>query len=110
MTLVIDTHRLPEPDVVIAIEPQGEIGSSDAARLLRERFTMVLAATRPAHIVVDLSAVPSISDSGLLALRTGCEHAAANDTTVAVIAAAPAIRDRLSRHGLDRLLDQPDSR
>ncbi|GAB7046678.1 STAS domain-containing protein [Catenuloplanes indicus] len=110
MTFVIDTHRMPEPDVVIAIEPQGEIDSSDAARLLRERFTMVLVATRPARIVVDLSAVPAISDSGLLALRTGCDSAAANDASVALVAAAPQVRDRLSRHGLGRLLDRPGSR
>jgi anti-anti-sigma factor len=91
--------------MAIAIEPQGEIGSPEAADLLRNRFGMVLAATQPQRIVVDLDAVPSISGAGLDALRSGYDKAAANDASVAVIHPAPQVQEQLRRHGLTNLLD-----
>jgi anti-anti-sigma factor len=105
MTYVINTHRLPETAMAIAIEPQGEIGSEEAAGLLRGRFGMVLAATQPQRIVVDLDAVPSISGAGLDALRSGSDEAAANDASVVVVHPAPPVQEQLRRHGLTDLLD-----
>jgi anti-anti-sigma factor len=104
MTYVINTRRLPEPAMAIAIEPQGEIGSEEAAELLRGRFGMVMAATQPQRIVVDLSAVPSISEAGLDALRSGYDMAATNDASVAVVHPAPQVREQLRRHGLTDLV------
>ncbi|MEU4245724.1 STAS domain-containing protein [Actinoplanes sp. NPDC026619] len=105
MTYRINTHRIPEPAMVIAIEPQGEIGSDEAVDLLEARFRMVLAATRPERIVVDLQAVPSISHAGLDALRYGSDRAAANDASVVVVHPAPEVREQLRRHGLTDLVD-----
>ncbi|WP_199516619.1 STAS domain-containing protein [Nucisporomicrobium flavum] len=104
MTYVINTRRLPEPTMAIGIEPQGEIRSKTAAGLLRDRFVMVLAAIRPERIVVDLSAVPSISEDGIEALRSGCDKAAVNEARVAVVHSAPEVREQLRRHGLDELV------
>jgi anti-anti-sigma factor len=108
MGLVINTHRLPEPTMTIAIEPQGAIGSDDAL-LLRDRVIMVLAATRPERIVVDLSAVPSISESGLSALRSGHDRAAANDARLVVVHPEPQVRQQLQRRGLNDLVDEVKS-
>ncbi|MEV4702817.1 STAS domain-containing protein [Actinoplanes sp. NPDC049316] len=104
MTYVINTRRLPEPAMTIGIEPQGELRSEKAARLLLDRFVMVLAATRPERIVVDLSAVPSISEDGVEALRSGCDKAAVTEARVAVVHSAPEVRDQLHRHGLENLI------
>src|SRR5690242_7512955 len=95
MTYRINTHRLPEPAMVIAIEPQGEIRSDEATDLLRARFRMVLAATKPQRIVVDLRAVPSISDDGLDALRYGSDRAAASEASVVVMHPAPGVREQI---------------
>lgn len=105
MTYVINTRRLPEPAMAIAIEPQGEIGSQEAADLLRDRFVMVMAATQAQRIVVDLSAVPAISETGLHALRSGYEMAATKDASVAVVHPAPQVQEQLRRHGLTDLVD-----
>jgi len=105
MTYLINTHRIAAPTMTIAIEPQGEICSKEAADTLRARFRMVLAATQPERIVVDLSAVPSISAAGLEALRYGNDQAAANDARVGIADPAPRVRDQLNRHGLGDLLD-----
>jgi anti-anti-sigma factor len=104
MTYVIHTRRLPEPAMAIAIEPQGEIGSEQAAQLLRDRFVMVMAATHPERIVVDLSAVPSISETGLVALRSGYDMAATRDASGAVVHPAPQVQEQLRRHGLAELV------
>ena len=104
MTYVIRTHRLPEKEMAIAIEPQGAIESAEAAELLRARFSMVLAATEPERIVVDLSAVPSISEAGLDAVRAGCVRATNEAANVGVVHAAPEVRDKLHRRGLTALL------
>ncbi|MEV6842812.1 STAS domain-containing protein [Actinoplanes sp. NPDC051411] len=103
MSLLINTHRIPEQAMTIAIEPQGAIGPEDAS-LLSDRFIMVLAATEPDRIVVDLSAVPAISDAGLEALQSGCRKATANDATVVVVDAAPQVEQQLRRHGLNGLV------
>lgn len=110
MTYVINTRRLPESAMAIAIEPQGEIGSEQAAHLLRDRFGMVVAATQPDSIVVDLSAVPSISEAGLDALRSGYDMAATNDASVAVVHPAPQVQEQLRRHGLTDLMDESAER
>lgn len=106
MTYVINTRRLPEKAMAIAIEPQGEIGTEEAAGLLRGRFGMVIAATKPERIVVDLDAVPSISEAGIDALRSGYDNAAANDASVEVVHPAPQVQEQLRRHGLADLLDE----
>ncbi|AGL16277.1 STAS domain-containing protein [Actinoplanes sp. N902-109] len=105
MTYVINTHQLPEPTMAIAIEPQGEIRSDEAADLLRGRFTMVLAATEPQRIVVDLTAVPAISDAGMNALRLGYDEAATHHADVEIVHAAPRVHQQLSRSGLGPLLN-----
>ncbi|MCO8277656.1 STAS domain-containing protein [Actinoplanes sp. TRM 88003] len=105
MTYVINTHRLPEQTMAIAIEPQGEIGSAEAAELLRGRFGMVLAATEPDRIVVDLSAVPSISEAGIKALVTGYDKASERYADVEIVHAAPRVREQLSRSGLLSLIN-----
>jgi anti-anti-sigma regulatory factor len=110
MTYVINTRRLPETTMAIAIEPQGEIGSEKAAGLLRDRFVMVMAATHPERIVVDLSTVPAISEAGLEALRSGYDVAAVHDASVAVVHPAPQVREQLRRHGLANLVDGPAQR
>jgi anti-anti-sigma regulatory factor len=110
MTYVINTRRLPETTMAIAIEPQGEIGSEEAAGLLRGRFVAVMAATHPQRIVVDLSAVPAISEAGLDALRSGYNMAAVNEASVAVVHPAPQVREELRRHGLIELVDGPAQR
>ena len=104
MTYVINTHRLPEKMMAIAIEPQGAIATAEAADLLRGRFGMVLAATEPERIVVDLSAVPAISEAGVDALRGGCDKAKTHDADVEVVHAAPEVSAQLRRHGLAALL------
>lgn len=104
MTYVINTHRLPEKTMAIAIEPQGEIATAEDADLLRARFGMVLAATEPERIVVDLSAVPAICEAGVDALRMGYDKAKAHDADVEVVHAAPAVNTQLRRHGLAELL------
>ncbi|MEU4245657.1 sodium-independent anion transporter [Actinoplanes sp. NPDC026619] len=108
MTYLISTRRLPEPAMVIAIEPQGEIGSAEAADLLRSRFRMVVAATHPDCIVVDMSAVPAISEDGLDALRSGQDTAAADDASMVLVHAAPQVRDQLRRNGFAELVDRSD--
>lgn len=105
MTYIINTRRLPEQSMTIAIEPQGEIGSPKAAQLLRDRFVVVMAATHPERIVVDLSAVPSICESGIDAIRSGYDMATVNEATVAVVHPAPQVREQLHRHGLAELVD-----
>jgi anti-anti-sigma factor len=102
MTLVISTHRLPEPMMAIAIEPQGEIRSEDAY-MLSDRVVAVLAATRAQRIVVDLSAVPSISDAGIVALRSGHDGAAAQGADLVVVDPEPQVREQLRRCGLGDL-------
>ncbi|MEU8230476.1 STAS domain-containing protein [Actinoplanes sp. NPDC048967] len=104
MTLMISTHRLAEPTMAIAIEPQGEIRSEDAHKL-SDRVIAVLAATRPQRIVVDLSSVTSLSDAGIVALRSGHEDAAAQDANLVVVDPDPQVREQLRRGGLDDLLD-----
>ena len=105
MTYVINTRRLPEPTMAIAIEPQGEIDSKNDADLLRDRFLMVVAATHPERIVVDLSAVPSISDTGLDALRSGYQTAVTNEASMAVVHSAPQVREQLRRRGMSDVVD-----
>lgn len=105
MTYVINTHRLPEQTMAIAIEPQGEIESAEAADLLRGRFGMVLAATEPERIVVDLAAVPSISEAGMNALRIGYDKASSHHADVQIVHAAPRVHRQLSRSGLDSLIN-----
>ncbi|SNY25447.1 STAS domain-containing protein [Paractinoplanes atraurantiacus] len=107
MTYVINTHRLPGPAMAIAIEPQGRIASAEAADLLRGRFVMVLAATHPERIVVDFSAVPEISEAGVDALRKGRDKATAERASVEVLHAAPQVHEKLRRHGLAELVDEP---
>lgn len=109
MTLVINTRRLPEQAMTIAIEPQGALRPEDAD-LLRGRFVMVLAATHPERIVVDFSAVPTISDAGIAALRSGCNKSAACGTSVVLVHADPHLRERLRSHGLAELVDVPAAR
>ncbi|MEH1127182.1 STAS domain-containing protein [Micromonospora sp. CPCC 206061] len=104
MTLVITTHRTPDPTMTIAVEPQGEI-VSDNAYMLRDRITAVLAATRPRRIVVDLSAVPAIDEAGLGALRSGCDAAADREASLVLVDPHPMVRNELRRHGLTGLLD-----
>ncbi|PRY20213.1 STAS domain-containing protein [Pseudosporangium ferrugineum] len=104
MTYLINTRRLPDQEMTIAIEPQGEIRSEEAAGLLRDRFVMVLAATQPERIVVDLSAVPSISAAGIDALRSGYVTAADNHARVAVVHPAPVVREQLCSRGLKELV------
>ena len=104
MTLMISTHRLPEPMMAIAIEPQGEIRPEDAYKL-SDRVIAVLAATHPDRIVVDLSAVPSISDAGIVALRSGHDEAAAQEADLVVVDPEPRVREQLRRCGLEDLLD-----
>lgn len=104
MSLLINTHRLPEPMMTIAIEPQGAIEPEDAG-LLRDRFIMVLAATEPDRIVVDLSAVPSISDDGLRALVTGYDEATSHDADVVVVHPRPEVLDQLKSRGLTDLVE-----
>ncbi|MCM4083865.1 STAS domain-containing protein [Paractinoplanes hotanensis] len=104
MTYVINTHRLPEKTMAIAIEPQGEIATAEAADLLRGRFGMVLAATNPERIVVDLSAVPAISEAGVDALRMGYDRAKTHDADVEVVHAAPEVHAQLRSQGLAALL------
>jgi anti-anti-sigma factor len=105
MTYVIKTRRLPEPAMVIAIEPKGEIKTDEAADLFRARFGMVLAATQPQRIVVDLSDVPSMSEAGLEALQSGRDKAAADDASVVVVHPAPQVCEQLRRHGLGELVE-----
>ncbi|MDY7087203.1 MAG: STAS domain-containing protein [Actinomycetota bacterium] len=104
MTYVINTHRLPENTMSIAIEPQGQIQSDEAADLLRGRFGMVLAATEPERIVVDLSEVPSISEAGVKALMIGYDKASSHQADVEIVNAAPKVREQLSRTGLHALI------
>lgn len=106
MTLIISTHRLPEPMMAIAIEPQGDIGPDEAYKL-SDRVIAVLAATHPQRIVVDLSAVPSMSDAGVAALRSGHDRAAAEEADLVVVGPEPRVREQLRQHGLDDLLDGP---
>lgn len=105
MSLLINTHRIPDQSMTIAIEPQGRIDPEDAS-LLRDRFIMVLAATEPDLIVVDLGAVPAISEAGIDALQSGCREAAANDARVVVVDCAPQVEEQLRRHGLDDLVEE----
>lgn len=104
MTLVITTHRTPDPAMTIAVEPQGAI-VSDTAYMFQDRITAVLAATRPRRIVVDLSAVPVVDDAGLGALRSGHEAAADRDASLVLVDPRPTVRDELRRYGLTGLLD-----
>lgn len=106
MTFTINTHRLSEPTMAIAIEPQGAIGPDGDAELLQDRFAMVLAATHPERIVLDLRAVPSISDAGVGALLNGFDMAAAHETSVTVVHPEPRVREQLQRRGLTVLVDQ----
>jgi anti-anti-sigma factor len=104
MTLVITTHRTSDAAMTIAVEPQGAI-VSDAAYMLRDRITAVLAATRPHRIVVDLSAVPAIDEAGLRALRSGHLAAADRGVSLVLVDAYPVVREELRRYGLTGLLD-----
>lgn len=105
MTIVITTHRIPDPVMAIAIQPHGEV-SSHNAHMLRDRVTAVLAATKPRRIVVDLSAVPSIDDAGLAALRSGRDTAAAHEANLVVVDPNLTVRGRLQHHGLNDLVDR----
>ena len=105
MTYRINTHRMRESAMVIAIEPQGAIDSAEAAELLRSRFRLVMVATHPERIVLDLSAVPSISDEGVDAVRSGCHTAAGGDASVEVVNPAPKVLDQLSSRGLTGPMD-----
>jgi len=104
MTLVITTHRVPEPSMTIAIAPQGGIRSENA-HMLHDRVIAVLAATRPQRIVVDLSAVPSIDEAGIEALRAGQHLASAQGIRLVVADPDPRVRELLRRHGLDQVMD-----
>jgi anti-anti-sigma factor len=104
MTLVITTHRLPEPSMAIAITPQGGIRAENA-HMLHDRVIAVLAATRPQRIVVDLSAVPSIDEAGIDALRAGQEVTSAQGARLVVADPDPRVREMLRRHGLSQVLD-----
>ncbi|MGN9913437.1 STAS domain-containing protein [Phytohabitans sp. LJ34] len=104
MTLVITTRRVPEPSMTIAIAPQGGIRAENA-RMLHDRVIAVLAATRPHRIVVDLSAVPSIDEGGIDALRAGQEAASAQGARLVVADPDPRVRELLRRHGLAQVLD-----
>lgn len=53
----------------------------------------------------DLSAVPSICESGIDAIRSGYDMATVNEATVAVVHPAPQVREQLHRHGLAELVD-----
>ncbi|WP_203789822.1 STAS domain-containing protein [Paractinoplanes rishiriensis] len=96
--------------MAIAIEPQGAIGAEADAELLQDRFIMVLAATHPERIVLDLSAVPSISEAGIGALVNGFDLAAASDASVTVVQPERQVREQLQRRGLDVLVDHDRSR
>jgi anti-anti-sigma factor len=104
MTLVITTHRVPESSMTIAIEPHGGIRSENA-QMLHDRVVAVLAATRPQRIVVDLSAVPSIDEAGINALRAGQDAASAQGARLVVAEADPRVRELLRRQGLTQVLD-----
>ncbi|MDQ7907624.1 STAS domain-containing protein [Phytohabitans sp. ZYX-F-186] len=106
MTLVITTHRLPEPSMTIAITPQGAI-SSENAHMLHERVIAVLAATRPQRIVVDLRAVPSIDEAGVDALRAVQDVASAQGARLVLADPDPRVRELLRHSGLTQLSDAP---
>lgn len=105
MTLVITTHRVPEPSMTIAITPQGGIRSENAY-MLHDRIVAVLAATRPQRIVVDLSGVPSIDEGGIRALRAGQEVASDQGARLVVADPDARVRELLRRHGLTEVFDE----
>ena len=105
MTLVITTHRVPESSMTIAIAPQGGI-KAENAHMLHDRVIAVLAATRPRRIVVDLSAVPSIDEAGIDALRAGQDVASAQEASLVVADPDPRVREQLRRRGVTQVLDR----
>jgi anti-anti-sigma factor len=105
MTLVITTHRVPEPSMTVAIAPEGAIGSPNA-HMLRDRVVAVLAATHPDRIIVDLSAVQDIDEAGVDALRAGHEVAAAQQAQLVVSEPDARVREMIRRQGLTEVLEE----
>lgn len=101
MSLTILTHR--RADAAIAIEPAGPIVSENAHQL-RDRVTAVLAATKPETIVVDLSSVPTMDETGADTLASSRDAAAEREATLLVADPAPDVYDQLRQYGVADLL------